>query len=369
MPISRLALAAFIHAQPGQMLLFFCGYIRVISATVEETSSSSEALLPGLDDSVLQPVNYDLPPVQAPSASGQRQCYDRSDIAYVDGSFLASASYWRQKCKIIERDPEIESIMVNVGGVYAFYRPYGDNSWCDMLTSSSLHEVSKDNKNWVVPDYYPKDNRFFGGSAQFPLASRWDGWHFLPFWGSDAQTGACCEGETDNPNQNLSWGKGMLMSACRRCESLAWNPGDTHGNFWNDGICNPDLVPPHATFIRITMGAVVDYFKPADGVGGICSMLNSSTKHLWSNDGLNWKTPDYYQGIPDAYGGSAKGWPKRNNPGDRREYLSFWGSHYHRGGCCSSSLDHNDTITCDMADNDNDLRGCFHQALLVEYCV
>merc|ERR1719161_3442586 len=43
-------------------------------------------------------------------------------------------------------------------------------------------------------------------------------------------------------------------------------------------------VPTKATYIKMTTGDVVDYFKPKEGKS-ICDMLTSSDQHLWSLDG------------------------------------------------------------------------------------
>jgi hypothetical protein len=301
-------------------------------------------------------------------AGGQRQCYERRDIAYNDGNFRAREHFWREKCELIENDPEVESVMVSVGNNLAFYRPYGENSWCDMLTSSVLHEVSRDNKEWSLPDYFNSEEMKLFGGSQFITDSKrsWENAAYLPFWGSEQNVGACCDGPLEHPDDPASWGKEMLMSTCRRCETLAYNSGDfrMHGQFWQETICGADTVPPNASFIRVTMGSVVDYFKPAQASEGICPMLKSSKKHLWSPDGVHWRIPDYFDGgQTTVYGGSAEGWPKKNIPGDNRDFLSFWGATYHDGGCCGSTLE--STTRCTASD----LRGCFHQALRVEYCV
>ena len=73
------------------------------------------------------------------------------------------------------------------------------------------------------------------------------------------------------------------------------------------------------------MGNVIDYFKPVAGIT-YCEMLQSNTLHQWSSDGKNWVIPTFYG---HHLGGSAK-----NYPTDGRGYLSFWGGHGARGGCC-----------------------------------
>jgi hypothetical protein len=90
--------------------------------------------------------------------------------------------------------------------------------------------------------------------------------------------------------------------------------------------------------IRVTMGANVDYFKPANGNSNKawCSMMQSNQRHLWSNDAINWKQPVYVKAIDysDYLGGSDQTWPVGQGQ-DEREFISFWGGARVKGGCCS----------------------------------
>lgn len=93
-------------------------------------------------------------------------------------------------------------------------------------------------------------------------------------------------------------------------------------------------IPNDSAYLKLVMGNVVDYFKPTSG-NSYCDMLQSSTKHLWSADGINWQQPEYFRhGLGSSYGGSASMWPA-----DGRRYLSFWGGH--SGGCCAVNYDMN----------------------------
>merc|ERR1712159_864646 len=82
-------------------------------------------------------------------------------------------------------------------------------------------------------------------------------------------------------------------------------------------------IPAVATSIQVTMGSVVDYFKPT-GQKSLCEMLQSYNSHQWSADANAWRTPAHYH---THSGGSAKFWPRDNIPGDSRAYLPFWGGH------------------------------------------
>ena len=91
------------------------------------------------------------------------------------------------------------------------------------------------------------------------------------------------------------------------------------------------LIPSTATYIKLVLGDVVDYYRPIAGKT-FCEMLQSNKLHQWSPDGLNWVTPAYTS-LPHL-GGSAIDWPA-----DGRKYLSFWGSNIQKGGCCISEYD------------------------------
>jgi hypothetical protein len=107
-------------------------------------------------------------------------------------------------------------------------------------------------------------------------------------------------------------------------------------------------VPAGAAYLVLTMtpGDVVDYFKPVDGADW-CEMLTSKTKHQWSEDGIVWITPGYYDssdvhwGATGVNGGSAQDWPHDTLEGDQRAFLTSWGTDYwgngKTGACCSNS--------------------------------
>merc|ERR1719356_2185786 len=108
----------------------------------------------------------------------------------------------------------------------------------------------------------------------------------------------------------------------------------TTGSVSNDWgtICHN--VPTDAGHIQVTMGDVIDFFRPVTGAT-FCDMLTSSNRHEWSNDLTTWHIPDYF---PAHVGGSATNWPLDNVAGDDRRYLSFWGDgRAGIGGCCHNS--------------------------------
>jgi len=106
---------------------------------------------------------------------------------------------------------------------------------------------------------------------------------------------------------------------------------DTTAGFWQTQCAN---LPSSASFLKLEMYGVVDYFKPTSG-NDLCAMLTSRSKHEWSKDGITWRVPIYSDGSQSNYGGSQSNWPKDNVDGDSRKYLAFWGSpQADRGGCC-----------------------------------
>jgi hypothetical protein len=91
--------------------------------------------------------------------------------------------------------------------------------------------------------------------------------------------------------------------------------------------------------IMLTMGSVVDYFRPMTGYT-LCEMLSSSDKHDWSNDGVTWVTPTHdFNPTDRKMGGSRSDWPRSNVAGDDRTYLSFWGHAWGLSGCCHNTID------------------------------
>ncbi|MEP1201247.1 VPLPA-CTERM sorting domain-containing protein [Tateyamaria sp.] len=87
--------------------------------------------------------------------------------------------------------------------------------------------------------------------------------------------------------------------------------------------------------IKVTMGTVVDYFKPVAGFT-LLDMLTSFDKHTWSASETGaYVAPEYFS---RNLGGSGYNWVANNVSGDDRLFLSFWGSDRgdNGGGCCDS---------------------------------
>jgi len=114
------------------------------------------------------------------------------------------------------------------------------------------------------------------------------------------------------------------------------------GNF----VANPDYwkdecksIPKKATYIKMTVGGITDYFKPKPGKS-MCEMLVSSDNHKWSSDGYEWTTVLKMSSSQTGLGGSADGWLQPDvNSTDKRDTPSFWGVKppgVQTGGCCHS---------------------------------
>jgi len=106
--------------------------------------------------------------------------------------------------------------------------------------------------------------------------------------------------------------------------------------YWKDECKS---IPKQATYIKMTVGDVTDYFKPKAGKS-MCEMLVSSDNHKWSSDGYEWKTVLKMSSSKVGLGGSADGWlqPDENST-DKRDAPSFWGVQppgVQTGGCCHS---------------------------------
>jgi hypothetical protein len=108
------------------------------------------------------------------------------------------------------------------------------------------------------------------------------------------------------------------------------------GNGTNGLVTNDDNI-----VLKVTMGNVTDYYKPIPGKN-LCDMLMSNRYHLWSQTGepFTFIQPMYHES-DTTLGGSTNNWPSQFIPGDKRNYLSFWGGNGANGACCHTSLTSN----------------------------
>ena len=92
--------------------------------------------------------------------------------------------------------------------------------------------------------------------------------------------------------------------------------------------------------VKLTMGGVVDYFRPRRSTQTLCEMLISNEEHEFSPSIVGtWVRPDFDTNQNGFLGGSQLNWPRDHVAGDNRAHLSAWGSNsdLKRGGCCTSA--------------------------------
>lgn len=141
---------------------------------------------------------------------------------------------------------------------------------------------------------------------------------------------------------------GKISQPCQaeKCTELFSNPGNIRAEkAFLQTQC--EKIPDGAKFLKITMGEVVDYFKPLPGES-MCDLLTKPQHHKWSKDGKTWVRPSIlHNNGPQGswWGGSDDWYPKTNIPGDERRYLSFWGTTWrgNAGGCCSKEYNTGET--------------------------
>jgi hypothetical protein len=146
----------------------------------------------------------------------------------------------------------------------------------------------------------------------------------LSFWGTSAQAGLIRIAENDGS---------VIFNSSTYLNGYG-SFGDA--NFIASNLASYDALGTNVT-IKVSMGAVVDYFKPASGYT-LLQMLTSYNHHTWSASETGiFVTPSYYS---RHLGGSLNFWPRDTALNDGRQYLSFWGSNNSLpGGCCD--LDYN----------------------------
>jgi len=117
---------------------------------------------------------------------------------------------------------------------------------------------------------------------------------------------------------------------------IGGGPEDTRKNFWSTK-CSGVTDMKEGDFIRVKMGAWVDYFKPVSYPMRFCDFIMSNSNYLWSPkaDGTYLNPPE--NETPCFGGCTVSGWPRRNGGGNRTQ-LSIWGEDNteKRGGCCST---------------------------------
>ena len=220
-------------------------------------------------------------------------------------------------------------------------------TYCEMMQANNKHEWSWNGVEWSTPFYDASDEN---GSSQ----SDWpktkggrkdDNRQYLTIWGRDAtraNTGGCCS--NSYLEYNSGFGKAFTVYYAIDLQPLPPNTGmslvtkvagTTLANdaFWTEEC---QKIPSNTLFLVLDMGAVRDFFRPADSGTRFCDMLLSHNKHQWSANGVDWIDVEFR----NHNGGSKDFWPRdKGRDGDERKFLSFWGADGsgYSGGCCSSS--------------------------------
>ena len=170
---------------------------------------------------------------------------------------------------------------------------------------------SPDGIYWIDPNLGSTDDAF---QVQCDMTSDGGGWTELAAFGS----GAATIGPSTYANGFGSLGDTDYTHACSLFGGL-------------------DLTD---TTLRVTMGVVVDYFKPTAS-NDLCSMLGTHNQHTWSASAAGpFVVPAYFT---SHLGGSALDWPLNNVSGDGRNFLTFWGGNGSLSGCCHEASSPADT--------------------------
>jgi hypothetical protein len=170
----------------------------------------------------------------------------------------------------------------------------------------------------------------------FSLARLDPGWWKATTPTTTAAPTTAAPNATANPCAKTVSAGGLFEVEIEKCTPFLNMPGtfvaDTE--YWKNECKS---VPAGATYVKMTVDQVTDYFKPR-GVRSMCDMLTSGDKHEWSVDGIGWNTP----GASTAgLGGSDDGWLGEKKCGsDPRDTPNFWGvktNSTQTGGCCHAN--------------------------------
>jgi hypothetical protein len=265
----------------------------------------------------------------------------------VSATTHANDAFWLSKCDAVSATAQF--VRLEMGSVVDYFKPVEGATWCEMLTSDVKHQWSSSGLegSWETSVHLSSDDSRNGGSVvDWPKNNvAGDMRRHVIFWGADAHDGGCCSMSIDEDfsgwNKQFTMSFGILLTPPPPNTALILLADvsastKTDDDFW---LQKCPIIPDDALFVRLVMGAAVDYFKPVEDAGW-CEMLTSSKKHMWSAVGVDgsWVTPIYHH-LANHRGGSSVDFPAKNVEGDMRRLLSFWGlDATGRGGCCSTSM-------------------------------
>eukprot|EP00729_Bicosta_minor_P032994 gene32994-biopygen20624 len=232
-------------------------------------------------------------------------------VADVPGTLVANDAYWAEQCKAIPSNTLF--IVVDMGTVRDFFKPADANkTFCEMLQANNKHQWSANGVDWYAVNYTDSIN-YNGGSSKFwpqDKGGAGDKRIYLSFWGYDlggasTTTGGGLSTSTavnltypSYPGQSPSWGQSFKLYYAIALQPLPPNTGmslvaDVAGTtvanaaYWAKK-CQSMPRSYNALFLVVDMGAVRDFFKPANDSTTFCEMLQSNNKHQWSANGVDW---------------------------------------------------------------------------------
>ena len=330
------------HTILATMALIFGCFLPDVSA--EDTVPAlpplnSASIIPPLEVGRTRSARNDADVVPLPPNTGM------SLIANVPGTTKANDAYWAEKCKVIPSSTLF--LVLDMGTVRDFFKPAdATTTYCEMLQARNKHQWSPNGVDWFAADFLVRSD-YNGGSAEWwprDKGVEGDARKFLSFWGSEGFGGGCCS-TSPAVHYTGSWKISFTLSYALPLPPLPLNIGmslvanvagttKTKDAYWAEKC---KAIPSSTLFLVLDMGAVRDFFKPADATTTYCEMLQARNKHQWSPNGVDWFAADFLV-RSDYNGGSAEWWPRdKGVEGDARKFLSFWGSEGFGGGCCSTS--------------------------------
>lgn len=195
-------------------------------------------------------------------------------VADVSGTTLADSAFWAVKCQPIPATASF--IKVVMGTAVDYFRPVEGATYCEMLTSYSKHQYSKDGVDWITPAYSRQTIVHGGSSFNFPTTKfKGDERYHLSFWGTDSGlVGGCCSTSPTLPVTE---------------PSLPENAGGAGGKSWGQSFTMwyGTVTTTPTTTAEITSST-------------IATTTTTTTARICKNGGQP-LTPALYEQGPDAY--------------------------------------------------------------------
>jgi hypothetical protein len=265
----------------------------------------------------------------------------------VAGTDPMTAAEWAKHCTRIPADARY--IKMTMGTAVDYFKPVDDRTYCEMMQSNKyqLHsaypagpyDTAAGRQATILPTSTTAGmTHGYGGfiahdRAEDVVVTKLPGDSRLMFsmWGHVTKSGGCCV--SSHAATAVSWGHSFEIAFAPRGPPPAGAIGGpvvsvkgtdkADEDFWKEKC---KAIPENTWCIAITIGAVVDFFKPTPG-SSYCDMLASKHLHMYSTDG-----DTFHPVITDhdvdrsGFMGSAEGYPKTINKLDLRKSLHITGS-------------------------------------------